>query len=733
MAGGGPVYNQGEPLLVATSRIDELFESVEISGEIPRFYSRTEWGANEKLRLKSFFNTVFRAGRKLPPEAENLPISMKPTIVTSKLDGEDLFWPVEENKVIKKIVIHHTAEAVDERRAPMTLMRAIYYFHTKVREWGDIGYNFVIDKQGNVYEGRAGGPRAVGAHTAFYNTGTVGVALMGNFQKEHPTRRQLRSLEILIAHIVMQEKIDPTGSQTFLGTDSGNISGHRDVAVEGHGTACPGKHLHTILPEIRTNVATFIKQIEGRRRTTARDRISRSSTAVPVERGSRDDTEIPALDIPEIAFDQILKPTPIRRGESTVITVSVKNGTDYSWPRGSTIKVGNVPDGMIMTPFISVEDVRPGSSGLFRSKLRVDGTPNGHYDIALQENLAAVKEQSVSMSIPIQVSGDTNNFFKSFQTSTIKRSRVSMRDIKNAPSISRNTTPDPLQRSIMEDATQYGPKVKIKLAIFDGGLTHITSKDWVKISNHNNTLYDAPPDSVIKLIAKNEGVQIEVDDKTFIVSGTELKTFSQDGILKISNYDRGLGTTPYNQFRRQLNIYKSSTDKLLIVNELPMEQYLWGLAEEPSSEPIHKKHAIHVLARSYALVYSGSKRKFGTVLYDLEDDPRTSQFYLGYDWERYHIEQKAIVAQTHGEVITYDGTPVIGPYFTQSAGRSSDIWHSQYPWTRAQELPYDKGLEQKGHGVGLSGNSARMLAQKGEKYPAILNYFFEGIALDKAY
>ena len=128
-----------------------------------------------------------------------------------------------------------------------------------------------------------------------------------------------------------------------------------------------------------------------------------------------------------------------------------------------------------------------------------------------------------------------------------------------------------------------------------------------------------------------------------------------------------------------------------------------------------------------------TKRKFKTALYDLEDSPKTSQLYLGYEWEKYHPDQKKLIKTTQGQVITYEKKPVIGPYFTQSSGWSSDAWQHQYPWTKAQELTYDKGLDQKGHGIGLSGNTARMLAKEGKSYKEIINYFFEGIKIEKKY
>jgi peptidoglycan hydrolase-like amidase len=133
-------------------------------------------------------------------------------------------------------------------------------------------------------------------------------------------------------------------------------------------------------------------------------------------------------------------------------------------------------------------------------------------------------------------------------------------------------------------------------------------------------------------------------------------------------------------------------------------------------------------------VYSqGPRRKFSTYLYDLEDDPRTSQLYLGQNWEKYHQNQKSILTKTTGQIVTFDGKAVIAPYFTQSGGHSSDAWAKQYPWAKVQPLPYDEGLDAKGHGIGLSGNTAHILADKGMKHEDIIDYFFEGVEVEKKY
>lgn len=716
------------------------FFSKDFRGRVPRFYSRSDWGADENLRVKSLGRKLRDAFgfRRSVPEAKRLPTAFRPEIIARKNSkGQVLTWPIEENKVIKKIIVHHTAEHVNQQRSPMQLMRAIYYYHTKTKGWGDIGYNFVIDAHGNIYEGRAGGPKAVGAHTAYHNVGSVGISLMGNFQQEKPTPYQQKSLEILIADQALRFGIDIDGKSHFLHTTSYNVSGHRDVAVDGHGTACPGVNLHALLPEIRRNSIKILELLRDKVRTSTRDRIGRNSFAAPKVRG-----KIERVVAPDFELAQVLKRKVLRRGEKAMLEIKIRNNSKTTWPKGSTVRVKDIPEGITVTHFRSIEPIGSGFTGIFRAQATVNNAPNGQYEFGLEEAILHAKTSEKNLFFPLQVSGERSSIARNFNTTN---NVVVSRNTKNqinrrvqASSFKRQSfkkEDERLEKSrIEEPTTAYGPYTKIKLAYFDEPFALVSSKDHIRILDRNKAIADVGPNIPITIIPESNKFLVKAEgERSWILADPVIRTFSNEGVLKISNYDRGLGSIAYNQFRFRLNFHKDEQDKLYIVNELPLEKYLWGLAEEPTSEPLQKKHAIFILARSYAYVYGGSKRKFRTNLYDLEDSPRTSQFYLGYDWERYHHEQKAIAKQTFGHMLTVGGTPVIGPYFTQSAGYSVNPWVSQYPWAKVQALPLDAGLKQKGHGVGLSGNSSRKLAEMGKDYHEILDYFFEGVEVLKKY
>ena len=71
------------------------------------------------------------------------------------------------------------------------MMRSIYAYHTQTRGWGDIGYNFIVDKFGRIFEGRYGGltSTVIGAHAGGFNTDTFGVSMLGNYDRGRTSRR----------------------------------------------------------------------------------------------------------------------------------------------------------------------------------------------------------------------------------------------------------------------------------------------------------------------------------------------------------------------------------------------------------------------------------------------------------------------------------------------------------------------------------------------------------------
>jgi hypothetical protein len=175
---------------------------------------------------------------------------------------------------LRLAVVHHTAGTNSYTPAQSAaIVRGIEVYHVQGNGWNDIGYNFLVDRFGNVYEGRGGGidRNVIGAHAEGFNAGTVGVALIGNFGTAAPPRAQQDALVNLLAWRLDIAHIDPLSTVAY--TSGGNykfkagkvvtlraISGHRDTGP----SECPGTAAYRLLPAIAKRVSlTGLPKIYG--------------------------------------------------------------------------------------------------------------------------------------------------------------------------------------------------------------------------------------------------------------------------------------------------------------------------------------------------------------------------------------------------------------------------------------------------------------------------------------
>jgi hypothetical protein len=196
-----------------------------------------------------------------------------PTIITRAEWGAD--ESIRDNHIIgwapfRKIVVHHTASP-NHVKDPASTVRFGYELHVVGRGFTDIGYNFLISPDGQIFEGRrarkygkgelhtgedGAGNAIIGGHTKGRNAGTCGIALIGNFMKTSPSAAAIESLIHLAAWEAQRHRIDPLGSDEFIATDSTrlvfpNIVGHRGIGS----TLCPGTRMAASMPWLRKQVA----------------------------------------------------------------------------------------------------------------------------------------------------------------------------------------------------------------------------------------------------------------------------------------------------------------------------------------------------------------------------------------------------------------------------------------------------------------------------------------------
>ena len=182
----------------------------------PPIVTRAGWGANENYRFGSY--------------------------------GE--IWP-PEYATVEHVIIHHT-DTPNTQDIP-TAVRSIYYYHAVTQGWGDIGYNYLVGRDGRIYQGRVGGQNVIGGHSYQYAIGSSGISIIGDFQSTPVPQAALAGLVSIVAWV--GRDLDPHGFSDFhetLGLPT--ICSHRDV----NATTCPGDYLYNQLPQIRDLVAATL-------------------------------------------------------------------------------------------------------------------------------------------------------------------------------------------------------------------------------------------------------------------------------------------------------------------------------------------------------------------------------------------------------------------------------------------------------------------------------------------
>ncbi|MBG0562148.1 N-acetylmuramoyl-L-alanine amidase [Actinoplanes aureus] len=209
------------PSTVPTTTTVVPTSTVPVKAQFPLYYSRRTWSADERI-----------------------------------------VGSIEVAKEVKLLWVHHTATTNSyECTESPAIVRGIQAYHVKSNGWSDVGYNYLMDKCGRLYEGRRGGVEnaVVGAHTQGFNTNYAAVSVIGNYEsaKSNP------AIELTIAQLAAARlgkyNYNPTSKVTVVaGSTNGKykagtrvtlprVSGHRDADA----TACPGANLYSRLAAIR--------------------------------------------------------------------------------------------------------------------------------------------------------------------------------------------------------------------------------------------------------------------------------------------------------------------------------------------------------------------------------------------------------------------------------------------------------------------------------------------------
>ncbi|MDQ7815318.1 MAG: SpoIID/LytB domain-containing protein [Patescibacteria group bacterium] len=191
-----------------------------------------------------------------------------------------------------------------------------------------------------------------------------------------------------------------------------------------------------------------------------------------------------------------------------------------------------------------------------------------------------------------------------------------------------------------------------------------------------------------------------------------------------------------NKFRGKLELrYTPSSDLVWVINELPVEWYLKGIAETSNSSPQEYQRALLTAARTYAMYHVQRGTKHAAEYFTV--DAKYDQVYRGYGAEIRDSNVVAAIDSTRGQIVTYQGKLAITPYYSRSDGRTrswTEVWGGgPYAWLVGVPVPWDNGKTLWGHGVGMSATGALGMAADGWTYDKILKHFYTGIELMRIY
>lgn len=256
----------------------------EAAGAKPSIVARATWGGSTVQDWDSRGNACAATPASCPADATWMP------------ESSEIGAPTH-------IIIHHTATPNYHITDPLanppilnrnwsSIVRNIWQFHASSNNWGDIGYHFLIDPNGVIYEGRYTGVRdngtvINGAHAYAFNYGSIGISMIGTYSAAQPTPAAQTSLHNVLSWLVAKYNITPGVERPYrphplnsnypkyvnynggAGVKLNTIEGHRvtgalasQIISPGWGTTCPGDAFYAMLPDIRQSIQMIPQSLQ---------------------------------------------------------------------------------------------------------------------------------------------------------------------------------------------------------------------------------------------------------------------------------------------------------------------------------------------------------------------------------------------------------------------------------------------------------------------------------------
>lgn len=795
-----------------------------------------------------------------------------------------LTWmPQNENfpsdwQPVERIVIHHSATPNNDSISVIQRIQSIYRFHSATKGWGDIGYNYIIDQDGKIYEGRYGGNGSRAAHVFRdadrynFNFGTIGIVLLGTYSSQDASPQMYDSAERLVAWLTAMDNLDPAAIKTssiwdqntnnFTGTFTGLIVlGHKNI----ESTDCPGV---VNLEKIRQGSLAFWQNYK-----TYAYQVAGLDSVYKVEKGVKK------------AFNSLAELNAASGNQYTKVVLVGKEQVNlfsdnrfYKFATGSLIKTGADPKVYLVEngkvrPFeisaaqfnklgfdfakvkiVSHDEmdsyalglavkyapdntlVKDASDGRIYSaengKKRYIGTASLFNFLGFAwktvKSLVSSEIDSFLTGEPMRypdgslVKSDKNpvvylinngQLYQILSAGIFNSLKLSWKNIKTLPSaeidaLSKagpakhgegtlikaesnpniyvikngakqiiNSAAEFLQAGYawaniltlaMNDFTAlYGSSETASIAAVDNQA--ISSSSGASTSSSGPIarimIYEAPVGQDIIVSASGPYKQCDANNNCQARTGQTSVAYSNSAFAKFIPVDFSTimevvsysdwnwnKSANYNKFRGNIEIkYSAKSQKLFVINELVLENYLKGIAEVSNSDEYGHLQTLIVASRTYAYNYILKGGKYGAdEVYHLKNTP-ADQLYKGYGREGLAPNVVRAVLETTGEIATYNGNPIVAAYSsgadeirTSGTRSACSVWGGKYCQTGYEYLsggvkdpdnaPYTQVTCGGGnHCVGLSAAGSRQMAKLGKTYKEILTHYYKGTVIGKAY
>ena len=384
--------------------------------------------------------------------------------------------------------------------------------------------------------------------------------------------------------------------------------------------------------------------------------------------------------------------------------VSIATGTSFahsSW-KGSTLASGTDAVKPGTTTYLTFVIAAPSSNGTHTAKFQFTANDEDIEDVFVE--------------IPVEVTGGSASAVQSPKTTQGKEAEIV--DLIDEPTIRVGVL-------IVDEETD--DKVVITSTESDFEIRDIEGNLLAEISAGQKV--SAYFDGTRYVFDRGQGSEKSSSGLRFIPT-------TENAVMTVANFDRRVtrgSSFADNTFRNVLELrHNTVKDRVWLINELPLEVYLRGLAETSNVSPIEYQKALLTAARTYAFYHWTRNTKHDGEYYHV--DAWLDQVYKGYGQEMRAPKITQAVEDTRGRIVMYDGQIAITPYFSRSDGRTrdwSEVWYGSVPWTVSVEVPCDAGKTLWGHGVGMSASGALCMANQGQTWDQILKHFYTGIDLTK--